>query len=502
MVPRQAGALRAPGPGGRLARGRPRRGTGRAPQSRVGRRGDAGRGHRRRCSSRQQRPERGRERERERHRRARRARPRVRDGGDDGVGAQAPPHAGVPLHGRGRLRVARRRPLREALAARAPGRRRRLARRPRRSRASPARDLRSRRALAAARRSSGRRMRASRPRRDRRRRIPACSVSSSRSPCPFGYGEQAPLLGEGVPALRITTAPDGGTPPGGDELAGLDAGRLARLGRASELLLTSLDAAVELPSTTDGALYLGDRAVRGWALELLLLAAVVPFAGAALDLLSRCRRRRLRPRSRVAGAAPEARRLARRRRRSSASPPRRARFPPSRGSRRRPTSRPSTPGRVGAVTLGVLVVALVWLRARARLIPRARARPEEDLGAYAVAFVALLLVAARDGARLPVRPRVRAPVALRVAVPPPAPAGARLDHRRRVRPRPDRPGARARGPRRAARPRAARTALRRGARSRRASCRGRRRSSSRRGRPSPASSGRSPPGATRAPSGR
>ena len=48
---------------------------------------------------------------------------------------------------------------------------------------------------------------------------------------------------------------------------------------------------------------------------------------------------------------------------------------------------------MGAVTLGVLVVALVGLRARARLIPRARARPEEDLGAYAVAFVALLIVA-------------------------------------------------------------------------------------------------------------
>jgi Peptidase family M28 len=210
---------------------------------------------------------------------------------------------------------------------------------------------------------------------------------------PFGYGEQAPLLEEGIPAVRITTALDGGTPPGGDELAGLDADRLTRLGRASELLLTSLDAAVELPSTTDGALYLGDRAVRGWALELLLLSAVVPFAGAALDLLSRCRRRRLplatawralRRRlgvwivvaallgvAAVAGALPT-------------EPP----LPPP------PDQPPLDAWPVGAVTLGVLAVALVWLRARARLIPRARARPEEDLGAYAVAFVALLGVAA------------------------------------------------------------------------------------------------------------
>ena len=209
---------------------------------------------------------------------------------------------------------------------------------------------------------------------------------------PFGYGEQAPLLGEGIPALRITTAPDGGTPPGGDELAGLDAGRLTRLGRASELLLTSRDGAVELPSATDGALYLGDRAVRGWAIELLLLVSVVPFAGATLDLLSRCRRRRL-------PLAPVWRALRRRLgvwlvvvvvlgvAGVAGALPTGPRLPPP------PDQPPVDAWPVGAVTLGVLVVALVWLRARARLIPRARARPEEDLGAYAVAFVALLIVA-------------------------------------------------------------------------------------------------------------
>ena len=210
---------------------------------------------------------------------------------------------------------------------------------------------------------------------------------------PFGYGEQAPALGAGIPAIRVTTAPDGGTPPGGDEPAGLDAARLAQLGRASELLLTSLDAAVELPSTTDGALYLGDRAVRGWALELVLLAAVVPFAGAALDLLSRCRHRRL-------PLAPAWRALRRRLglwlvllallafTALAGALPTEPRLPPP------PDQPPVDAWPVAAVTLGVLAVALVWLRARARLIPRARARPEEELGAYAVSFVALLFVAA------------------------------------------------------------------------------------------------------------
>ena len=208
---------------------------------------------------------------------------------------------------------------------------------------------------------------------------------------PFGYGEQAPLLRARLPAIRITTADDGGGPPGGDELEGLDEARLERLGRASESLLTSLDASVEIPSATPGALFLGHRAVRGWTLELLLLVAVVPFAGAAFDLLSRCRRRRL-PlasawralRRRAAlwlallallGAAAVAGAL-----------PREPRLPPP------PDQPPVDSWPVGALAIGLVVAALIWLRVRARLVPRIRATPEEDLAAYAVAYIALLLV--------------------------------------------------------------------------------------------------------------
>jgi Peptidase family M28 len=210
---------------------------------------------------------------------------------------------------------------------------------------------------------------------------------------PFGYGAQAPVLGDGIPAVRITTGSDGGTPPGGDEIGALDRTRLTQLGRASETLLTSLDAAVELPTTTGGALYLGERAVRGWSLELLLLVAVVPFGGAALDLLSRCRRRRL-------ALAPAWRALRRRLglwlvlvvllgvAAVAGALPVEPTLPPP------PDQPPVDRWPVGAIALGLIVTALVWLRARARLIPRARARPEEDLAAYAVAFVALLGIAA------------------------------------------------------------------------------------------------------------
>jgi hypothetical protein len=209
---------------------------------------------------------------------------------------------------------------------------------------------------------------------------------------PFGYGEQAPLLGAGIPAVRISTAADGGTPPGGDELAGIDASRLTQLGRASESLLTSLDTAVELPSTTAGELYFGERAVRGWALQLLLLTLVVPFAAAALDLLSRCQRRQV-------PLAPAWRAFRRRLglwlvlllllavAAALGALPREPRLPPP------PDQPPVDAWPVGAVAIGIVAVALVWLRARARLIPRGRARPEEDLGAYAVAFLVLLFLA-------------------------------------------------------------------------------------------------------------
>jgi hypothetical protein len=210
---------------------------------------------------------------------------------------------------------------------------------------------------------------------------------------PFGYGEQAPVLGEHIPSIRIATGPDAGVTPGGDELGGLDSSQLGRLGRASESLLASLDQTVELPTATNGAVYLAHRTVRGWALELVLLACVIPFAAASLDLLSRARRRRLplRPAWRslrrrvglwlllllIVGIAS----------RAGALPYEPALPPP-------PDEPPLDSWPLGLLAILVLVAVLVWLRSRARLLGRPAARAEEELAAYTVAFVALLLVAA------------------------------------------------------------------------------------------------------------
>jgi len=210
---------------------------------------------------------------------------------------------------------------------------------------------------------------------------------------PFGYGEQAPVLARRLPAIRISTAPDGGVAPGGDELADLDSARLGQLGRASETLLNSLDQTVELPTSTNGALYLAQRTVRGWALQLLLLAAVIPFAAATLDLLSRARRRRLPLRAAwrslrrrvglwllllaIVGIASLFGVL-----------PSEPALPPP------PDEPPVDSWPLGLLAALALAAFLVWLRSRARALGRAPVGAEDELAAYTVAFVSLLLLAA------------------------------------------------------------------------------------------------------------
>ncbi len=109
---------------------------------------------------------------------------------------------------------------------------------------------------------------------------------------PFGYGEQAQFLAAGRPAVRLATVPD--TATGESDVAALDPLRLGQLGRGAEASLVSLDAAIQLSGRTAAFLYVGDRALRGWALKLLLASALVPFAVVTLDLLGRAFRRGLR----------------------------------------------------------------------------------------------------------------------------------------------------------------------------------------------------------------
>ena len=89
---------------------------------------------------------------------------------------------------------------------------------------------------------------------------------------PFTFGEQGPFVARGIPAVTLTTVPD--APAQAFEDDPLNAARLGELGRATQNLVGSLDAGLELAQGTTSYVYLGERFVRGWTIELVLLTAL------------------------------------------------------------------------------------------------------------------------------------------------------------------------------------------------------------------------------------
>jgi hypothetical protein len=110
---------------------------------------------------------------------------------------------------------------------------------------------------------------------------------------PFSLYGQSPFVARGIPAVTLTTAPD--RPPNGfsDTPAQLDALRLGQLGRAAQNVLDSLDQGLDLAQGTSSYVFLGPRLIRGWAVELVLVAGLLPYFAAVVDLFARCRRRRI-----------------------------------------------------------------------------------------------------------------------------------------------------------------------------------------------------------------
>lgn len=111
---------------------------------------------------------------------------------------------------------------------------------------------------------------------------------------PVSLYEQAPFVGRGISALTITTHAEPPAPPEQDtELKGLQVQRLGQLGRAAQTLIGSVDQGLEVTRGGAPYLYLGSRTIRGWAVQLVLVGALLPFLAAAVDLFARCRRRRI-----------------------------------------------------------------------------------------------------------------------------------------------------------------------------------------------------------------
>jgi hypothetical protein len=116
---------------------------------------------------------------------------------------------------------------------------------------------------------------------------------------PLSLYEQAPFVGRGVPAVTITTDPGHPQPPELDappaneqERTGWER-RVARIGGAAQTLIGSVDQGLEVSRGGSPYLYFESRVVRGWAVELVLVAALLPFLAVAVDLFARCRRRRI-----------------------------------------------------------------------------------------------------------------------------------------------------------------------------------------------------------------
>jgi hypothetical protein len=205
---------------------------------------------------------------------------------------------------------------------------------------------------------------------------------------PFGLYEQAPLVTRGIPAVTVTTAPDR-TPPGfGDTPEQLQLGRLGQIGRATQNALDALEQGVALPPGPSSYVYLGSRVVRGWAIELVLVAGLLPFLVAAVDLFARCRRRHIRIapglrsyRSRLAfwlwcGALFGVFAL--------------AGFWPDGAAR--PPSLESVQWPATSLLALAALAAVGWLVARDRLLPRRPPAPEELLAGHTAAFLALAVV--------------------------------------------------------------------------------------------------------------
>src|SRR5215208_2573781 len=110
---------------------------------------------------------------------------------------------------------------------------------------------------------------------------------------PFSLYEQAPFVGRAVPAITVTSASERPPRPITDGLGTLTPERIGQAGGAVEGILGSLDEGVALPRSSASYVYLGPRIIRGWAIKLVLIAALLPFLLAAVDLFARCRRRRI-----------------------------------------------------------------------------------------------------------------------------------------------------------------------------------------------------------------
>jgi hypothetical protein len=213
---------------------------------------------------------------------------------------------------------------------------------------------------------------------------------------PFSLYEQAPFVGRGVSALTITTQGDAPEPASLDSEARLQrllaTPRYGQLGAAAQTLIGSVDQGLEVTRGGPPYLYFGTRVVRGWAVQLVLVAALLPFLAVAVDLFAHCRRRRI-------PLGPAVRSYASRLGfwlfvgLAFAIVARAGGWPLGDPLPIPPESEAAHVWPVGALVVLAVVSGLAWIVARDRLIPRRAVSLEEELAGHTAALLMLALVA-------------------------------------------------------------------------------------------------------------
>ena len=206
---------------------------------------------------------------------------------------------------------------------------------------------------------------------------------------PLALGDQGPFVARGVPAVAVSTPGPHGVR---DRPESLDIRRMRQVGQAAEAVVASLDQGFALAQGNSSFIWLGGRIVRGWAVELLLVALTVPFLAGTVDLFALCRRRRV-----ALGGAIGAFRN-------------RLVFWlvsgglfllfGALGAWPAGGGRPLAPATAAAgdwpvlalIGLGVLVLG-VWTLARHNLVPRSEVTGEDELAGQTVGLLALAIVA-------------------------------------------------------------------------------------------------------------
>ena len=108
---------------------------------------------------------------------------------------------------------------------------------------------------------------------------------------PFNLYDHSPFLADHVSALTLTSAGDHPPEPGMDTVDAIDTEKLGVLGRSAQALITSLDGAAEVARGTDSYLAVGGRLIRGFAIQFVLLVALLPVAVTTIDFTARLLRR-------------------------------------------------------------------------------------------------------------------------------------------------------------------------------------------------------------------